>query len=105
MRKVRVKAFAKVNLTLEVLGLRPDGFHDLRTIFQTISLHDTIEITFSPGAGTRVAIDSNINIRNNIMVRAAETVLEETNVRGSVGFVSQKPYNARAMSTTSLKTP
>ena len=38
---VRGPAFAKINLCLHVLGKRPDDYHELRTIFQTISLHDT----------------------------------------------------------------
>ena len=42
MNEVRIPAFAKVNLRLDVLGKRPDGFHELRTIFQTISLHDDL---------------------------------------------------------------
>ena len=45
MTSLRVPAFAKVNLGLEVLGLREDGYHELRTIFQSIDLHDDIEIT------------------------------------------------------------
>lgn len=40
-----VPCFAKVNLGLEVLGLRQDGYHELRTIFQTISLRDEIRLT------------------------------------------------------------
>ena len=37
-------AYAKVNLTLDVLGKRPDGYHDLKSVMQTISLRDDIEI-------------------------------------------------------------
>lgn len=39
---VSVRAHAKINLDLRVLGTRPDGFHELRTVFQAVSLHDTI---------------------------------------------------------------
>jgi 4-diphosphocytidyl-2-C-methyl-D-erythritol kinase len=39
---LRVRSFAKVNLGLEVLGLREDGYHELRTLFQTIDLHDDV---------------------------------------------------------------
>jgi 4-diphosphocytidyl-2-C-methyl-D-erythritol kinase len=49
-RSVRLRAFAKVNLCLHVLGLRPDNYHELRTIFQTISLHDTLDISITPGS-------------------------------------------------------
>ena len=37
-------AFAKINLTLDVLGKRPDGYHDLKSVMQTISIRDDIEI-------------------------------------------------------------
>ena len=90
MRKARVKAFAKVNLTLEILGRRADGFHDLRTVFQTISLHDTIDIQFTPGRRSDVDLDSNFQIENNLIVRAAEAVLGETNAKGRAGFVLRK---------------
>jgi 4-diphosphocytidyl-2-C-methyl-D-erythritol kinase len=38
----RVRAFAKINRSLEILGVRSDGFHELRTVFQSIALHDTL---------------------------------------------------------------
>jgi 4-diphosphocytidyl-2-C-methyl-D-erythritol kinase len=45
-KALRVHAFAKINLDLRVLGVRPNGYHELRTTFQSIALHDTL--TFTP---------------------------------------------------------
>ncbi len=42
-------AFAKINLTLDVLGKRPDGYHDLKSVMQTISIRDDIEIDIGTG--------------------------------------------------------
>jgi 4-diphosphocytidyl-2-C-methyl-D-erythritol kinase len=47
---MRVPAFAKINLSLRVLGTWPDGYHQLRTVFQSIALHDTVTIRASRGA-------------------------------------------------------
>ena len=46
---MRVRAFAKINLALNVVGTRADGYHELRTIFQSIALHDTLTIERAPG--------------------------------------------------------
>lgn len=46
---VTARAFAKINLDLRILGLLPDGYHDVRTVLQSVRLHDTL--TFTPSAG------------------------------------------------------
>lgn len=49
MNSLTVEAPAKINLTLDVEKKRPDGFHDIRSVMQTIALHDTVEISLMPG--------------------------------------------------------
>ena len=53
---MRLAALAKINLQLAVTGTRPDGYHELRTIFQSISLHDDLTIEKSRSAGIDLAI-------------------------------------------------
>jgi 4-diphosphocytidyl-2-C-methyl-D-erythritol kinase len=48
-RRYTARAHAKVNLDLRVLGARPDGYHELRTVFQTIELHDILTAAEKPG--------------------------------------------------------
>ena len=57
-KSVRLPAFAKVNLDLRVIGKRPDGYHELRTIFQTISLHDTLEVSLTREPGISLEIEN-----------------------------------------------
>ena len=46
-----VRSFAKINLGLHIGAPRPDGFHELRTVYQTIGLHDQVSVSVSAGAG------------------------------------------------------
>jgi 4-diphosphocytidyl-2-C-methyl-D-erythritol kinase len=87
--RVLVRSLAKINLDLRVLDRRPDGFHELRTIFQTISLADSLEIEYQRGR-TRIDIKSDLNIPDNIIERAAHSVLRAAGCTGRVGFVLRK---------------
>lgn len=48
MKRMVLKTPAKINLALDVVGKRADGYHTLETIFQTVSLYDTITVTLFP---------------------------------------------------------
>ena len=81
---IRVRALAKINLDLRVLGKRPDGFHELRTIFQTISLADTLDIGFTKSRRTEIALDDALRIENNLVTRAARAVMDAMRITGRV---------------------
>jgi 4-diphosphocytidyl-2-C-methyl-D-erythritol kinase len=69
---VFMPAYAKINLTLEVLGRRPDGFHDLASVLQAISLHDTLALAPAPdGARTLVCDVPVLAGEANLALRAA----------------------------------
>ncbi len=55
-KKIRLRAFAKINLCLHVIGKLPDGYHELRTVFQSISLHDSLEIEKIPSREIKLEI-------------------------------------------------
>jgi 4-diphosphocytidyl-2-C-methyl-D-erythritol kinase len=83
---VRLPAFAKVNLRLHVLGRRPDGYHELRTIFQSITLHDVLELSKLRGRAIELEIDDPAlpNGRENLVYRAIEAMRRELNYRGGI---------------------
>ena len=89
-RRARLRALAKINLSLKVLQRRPDGYHELRTIFQTISLADTLEIEFTPSRNRAIEIVSNVDIPDNLVVRAARRVMDEMRRGGRVSFRLRK---------------
>ena len=88
--EVRVPAFAKLNLDLRVLYKRGDGFHELRSVFQTISLADQIGIRFRKARRTGIRMAGNVDIPDNLIVRAARLVLDEMKVSAEVDFELDK---------------
>ena len=93
-RSVRLPAFAKINLCLHVMGKRSDGYHELRTIFQTISLHDTLEISIDPGGSGQISLSCNDVALplgpDNLVWRAVEAIGPEIGFRGSISVQLDK---------------
>lgn len=82
---MKVKAPAKINLTLDIVGRRPDGYHDVAMVMQTVSLYDTVNVDFAEGEGDAVAVtcagypDVPCDDRN-IVVKAARAFCAYTKV-------------------------
>jgi 4-diphosphocytidyl-2-C-methyl-D-erythritol kinase len=81
-RSLQVPAFAKVNLGLEVLGLRQDGYHELRTLFQSVDLHDDLRLTLRPRALSLSCDHPAVpEDRSNLALRAALELRRFTGTR------------------------
>jgi 4-diphosphocytidyl-2-C-methyl-D-erythritol kinase len=73
--RVRARAYAKVNLDLRVLGTRADGYHELRTVFQSIALHDTLLCVSRPGPLTLKCRTAGVPLDStNLVWRAASAL-------------------------------
>jgi 4-diphosphocytidyl-2-C-methyl-D-erythritol kinase len=99
MPEVRIPAFAKINLRLDVLGKRADGFHELRTIFQTISLHDELRLRASRSEGITLSVAGNQLLsaepmEKNLVYRAVDALRRELKIRGGVEIELKKTIPA-----------
>jgi 4-diphosphocytidyl-2-C-methyl-D-erythritol kinase len=89
MSGVTLPAFAKVNLRLDIVGRRADGYHELRTIFQTISLHDTLHLEWIRGGAIGLEITGNAALasespRTNLVYRALAAMRAELGIARGV---------------------
>src|SRR4051794_28963901 len=87
-----VPSFAKINLGLRIGPLRADGFHELRTVYQSIALHDMVSVSFGRGSGIeirckdpRVPTDS-----TNTCVKTVERAMQALKVRGRLVIEIEK---------------
>jgi 4-diphosphocytidyl-2-C-methyl-D-erythritol kinase len=99
MREVRIPAFAKINLRLDILGKRPDGYHELRTIFQTVSLHDELRLRPSRQKGIALSVHGNAVLskepmQKNLVYRAVDALRRELKIRSGVEIELKKTIPA-----------
>ena len=80
---MKIKAYAKINLFLRVLGKRPDGYHELESLIQAITLHDDLTLTKVKSGISIRCTDKNIPAgRDNLVYRAALAMQKEARYRG-----------------------
>ncbi len=89
MREVRIPSFAKINLRLDIVGKRADNYHELRTIFQTISLHDDLRLRSSRHSRISLTIHGNDRLAQepfgkNLVFRAIDALRRELKIRSGV---------------------
>ena len=82
--KVTVKAPAKINLTLDIVGKRPDGYHDVAMVMQSVSLYDTVTVEKSDTTGSEIevlcpAYPDVPTDDSNIVCKAARAFFQKTN--------------------------
>lgn len=81
MVELKESAYAKVNLTLDVLGQRGDGYHDLRSVMQTVSLSDELTVRLETGRWCVVCDDEAVPTgESNLIIRAAREYCAAANI-------------------------
>lgn len=89
---IRLKSFAKINLGLEILGKRPDGYHNLKTLFQTIDLFDTLQVEENRSGEIHLSGDD-ASIQwdeHNTIRRAIDTIYKKYNRRQGFDITVKK---------------
>jgi 4-diphosphocytidyl-2-C-methyl-D-erythritol kinase len=95
MKSILVPAYAKVNLCLDILARRTDGYHELRTIFQTIGLRDTLALELGQNDRIDLRIIGNSALagelgRDNLVYRALDELRRELRLRHGLRAVLTK---------------
>ena len=86
---LKLKAYAKINLTLEVLGRRDDGYHDVATIMQTVDLHDTVRLTLADDITLTCDIPA-LKSSDNLAYKAAQLLRDESGYKGGAHIAIDK---------------
>lgn len=94
--ELKIKAYAKLNLGLKILGKRPDGYHEIRTLLQSIDLADTLIIKGQREGGIRVEVEPTLSIPlpENLVYRAAKLLLRDGQAGVHIRVVKRIPLEA-----------
>ena len=88
---MKIRSYAKINLTLDIRGRRDDGYHELETVFQQVSLHDDVVITPRPDGEIAVSAGrADLDGGKNICHRAAALMKERFGIRDGVSITITK---------------
>ncbi len=89
---MQLRCAAKINLSLDVTGKRPDGYHTLESIFQTVSVYDVLSVAVEEGSGISLTCDTpGVPCdAGNLAFRAARTFLETTGIRCGIRIGIEK---------------
>lgn len=98
MKSISLDAHAKINLSLDILGKLPNGYHSVKMIMQTIPLCDTVKIEVSSGCGIEIFCDTEgvPTDHRNSAYKGAELFLEKTNIFSKVLITLNKKIPAAA---------
>ncbi len=92
MQEVHLKAMAKINLGLDVLRRREDGYHEVKMIMQTVNLYDKVHIKRTKEPGIR--LETNLYFlptnENNLAYKAAKLLMDEFNIKEGVDISIKK---------------
>ncbi len=93
MHEMRLKALAKINLGLDVLRRREDGYHEVKMVMQTIGIYDRIKLTRlkRPGIHVKTNLYYLPNDGNNLVYKAAKLLMDEYGIPGGI-FIDLKKY-------------
>lgn len=92
MKQIRLKAMAKINLGLDVVRRREDGYHEVRMIMQTVNLYDKLVITVNEEPGIRLTTNLGFLPVNedNLIYKAARLLMDEYDIKKGVDIQLQK---------------